>query len=65
LHIISSDALPGSVPNIKLHNSVTSNKGFQENIPAETKSLAFIFIKGWGREGGRREFYTTTFPKSF
>lgn len=66
LHITSWDALPGSHPYVRIHNSMTSNK---ENTLAETKSLAFIFIKGWESwRGGWKEFYkfhTPAFPKSF
>lgn len=51
LHITSCDALPGSLPKVRIHNSVTSNRSFQEDILAETKSLAFILIKGQGRGG--------------
>lgn len=65
LHITDRDALAGSLPNVRIHNSMTSNKSFQENILAETKSLAFIFIKDWERGGWGKEFYTPTFPKSF
>lgn len=64
LHITSCNALPGSLPKVRINNSVTSNRSFQEDILAETKSLAFILIKGKGGAGGKNSTLLL-FPRGF